>query len=114
MPAEDWKVIANSSEELVQKLANVPQDLATKIQTTDLWQYKFKRTPPISTYIYHLSAGQYSVIHNTAPSSVPMRIFCREGKVANVPSEEVFRVITEGIKYYEEFTSFKFPWEKYD
>ena len=43
-----------------------------------------------------------------------MRIFCRKSKLANLDAKEQFRIVTEGIKYYEDLYSTKFPYAKYD
>jgi hypothetical protein len=32
----------------------------------------------------------------------------------NIDAEELFRVIKFGIKFYEDYTRIKFPFEKYD
>ena len=78
-----------------------------------LWD--FKETPPISTYIYNVCAGDYRVIENTDPEAqTPMRIFAAHSKFDYLDSAEVFRVIREGIDYYREFFSKDFPFAKYD
>ena len=43
-----------------------------------------------------------------------MRIFLRNSKKDNIDCQELFRVIDEGIKFYESYTGVNFPWEKYD
>ncbi len=40
----------------------------------------FDITPPISTYIYGLSAGPYYSFKNDSGFKVPMKIFCRKSK----------------------------------
>ena len=62
-----------------------------------------------------MCAGQFAVIENEDKTAqVPMKIFLRDSKLPCIDAPEHFRVINEGIKFYEEFTGVKFPWEKYD
>ena len=72
----------------------------------------FEQTPPISTYIFNLCAGDFKVITNQAESKVPMKIYLRPGR--EIDSDEHFRIITAGIKFYEELTGIDFPFSKYD
>jgi len=43
-----------------------------------------------------------------------MRIFCRNSKLYNLDAKEQFRIVTEGIKYYQDLFSTPFPYAKYD
>ena len=43
-----------------------------------------------------------------------MRIFCRKSKANFVDAPEIFRVITEGIGFYETLFGCAFPFKKYD
>lgn len=43
-----------------------------------------------------------------------MKIFLRDSKLDCLDAPELFRVINEGIKFYEDFTGCKFPFAKYD
>ena len=62
-----------------------------------------------------MCAGQFDVIENEdANSAVEMKIYIRNSKRNQVDAHELFRVVNIGIKFYEEFTSTKYPWEKYD
>jgi aminopeptidase N len=62
-----------------------------------------------------MCAGQFSVIENEDEQTpVPMKIFLRDSKLSCIDAKEHFRVVTEGIKFYESFTGVKFPWDKYD
>lgn len=79
------------------------------------WHHTFEQCPAISTYIYNMCAGQYSVIHDESKDAVvPMKIFLRDSKLKNIDAPELFRVINEGIKFYETYTGVQFPWKKYD
>lgn len=43
-----------------------------------------------------------------------MRIFARASKIAYLDSAEVFQTLKQGIKFYESFFGYKFPFAKYD
>ena len=83
-----------------------------------LWD--FAVSPKISSYIYGLCAGEYHKIDYIGESAsdtepiVPMRIFCRTSKLANLDAKEQYRQVTAGIKYYQDLFSTPFPWSKYD
>jgi aminopeptidase N len=63
--------------------------------------HTFEETPPISSYLYHMSAGEYVQLKNDDPKSpVPMNIFIRHSKKQNVDAHEIFRIVMEGMKFY--------------
>ena len=65
--------------------------------------------------IYNLCAGDYEMIKNVrADSLTPMRIFVRKSKKSYVDSDMIFRVLTQGIKFYSEMFDYPFPFSKYD
>jgi aminopeptidase N len=75
----------------------------------------FNETPAQSSYIYALMAGEYHCFENDDPEAqVPMRIFVRETLKQHVNHKEMFRVVKEGIKFYEDFFGYPYPWGKYD
>jgi aminopeptidase N len=81
----------------------------------DFWLHKFEESPPISTYIYNMCAGQFDMICNEDIfAKIPMRIFLRNSKKEFIDAPELFRVINEGIKFYEKYTGVAFPFQKYD
>ena len=43
-----------------------------------------------------------------------MRIFARQSKFEYCDSAEVFRVIEDGINFYQQLFGYKFPYDKYD
>ena len=81
----------------------------------DLLIWDFAETPKISSYIFNLCAGEYNMIANTrSDSPTPMRIFVRESKKAYVDTDLVFRVVTDGVKFYQNMFDCPFPFDKYD
>mmetsp|Transcript_2156 Transcript_2156/g.1491 ORF Transcript_2156/g.1491 Transcript_2156/m.1491 type:complete len:395 (-) Transcript_2156:1653-2837(-) len=115
---EKWQVIANGSDITKDQASlNVTDDeLEQLVQSdTDCSVRHFRETPPISTYIYALCAGNYAVIQNEDPNPLtPMRIFVRQTKKDYIDAVELFRVVKEGMKFYEDLYGTPFPFEKYD
>ena len=75
----------------------------------------FEESPPISTYLYGMDAGNYSVIENDNKTfNVPMRIGIRKSKIKFIDPREFFRLMEASITFYESFFSTPFPWSKYD
>lgn len=62
-----------------------------------------------------MSAGEYVQIKNEDPHApVPMNIYIRQSKLKNVDGREIFRIVTEGMKFYEHYTGKAYPWTKFD
>jgi len=77
----------------------------------------FKPTPPISTYLVAVICGPFTAFHNPNPyRGIPMAIYCRESLAQYVKddAEELFEIVTEGIKFYEPFFGCEFPFGKFD
>ena len=66
-PDKQWLVIANGKE-----------------RNTDGTNWEFDTSPCVSPYIYALCAGDFAVIENKQECSVPMRLFCRHSKMADI------------------------------
>lgn len=59
--------------------------------------------------------GNFKVFHNPDTHyPLPMRIFTTQSKASYLDSDEMFRITTVGIKYYEDYFGVKFPFSKYD
>mmetsp|Transcript_16916 Transcript_16916/g.28641 ORF Transcript_16916/g.28641 Transcript_16916/m.28641 type:complete len:132 (+) Transcript_16916:588-983(+) len=77
--------------------------------------FQFEPTPPISTYILNLCAGQFEKVENAKKdAAVPMSIYMRKSKAANIDCQALFGVIESGMRFYEDFTGVKYPFCKYD
>lgn len=97
---KDWEVIANTPESVV--------DEKNETKTTT-----FKPTKPISTYLFHLSAGDYAKIEDNW-GETPLRIFCRKTMKKYVKDKEIFTVTKQGLEFYSKFFDYKYPFDKYD
>ncbi|MDP4039392.1 MAG: aminopeptidase N [Candidatus Pacearchaeota archaeon] len=99
---KEWKLISNTSE---QSSKLIPKS-----------NYKntiFKQTPKISTYLFHLSAGDYHEFKSEY-KKMPISVFCRQAFKKYVPVKDFFKFTEQGIQFYEKFFDFPYPFEKYD
>lgn len=122
-PNSDWNIIANGEETAVKRI-QINSTEAQRIMKknnfrspncTDGYLWDFKKSPPISSYIYCVCAGDYRVVENESPIvSTPMRIFVSQSKFDYLNSAEIFRTIQEGIDFYSQLFGYDFPFAKYD
>ena len=122
-PKADWNIIANGEETDVKRAQIRSKEAQAALQeskfdgllSTDGYLWDFKECPPISSYIYCLCAGEYQqIINDDATAPTQMRVFARQSKIDMVDSNEVFRLLKEGMAFYEQLFSCKFPFAKYD
>lgn len=77
----------------------------------------FPNTKLLPTYLYGLIAGPYKEIKCANPyKGMPMSIFCRESLFEHMKrlADFMFEVTIEGMKIYEDFFGYKYPFNKYD
>jgi len=113
----DWVAISNE------------QPCPEKINNLDLGQYltedekntfkviPFKTTPKISIYLYAIIAGEYQEFKCETPyNNIPMSCYCRKTMVDNLQKQlsHVFQLTIEGIKFFESFFGYKYPFSKHD
>lgn len=98
VPEESWVVFGNGA-------------LKEKVKTPEGgYCHSFEQSPPISTYIYGMDAGSFSIIENDKEFKVPIRIGIRKSKIKFIDPREFFRILEAAILFYEEFFSTPFPW----
>jgi len=97
---ESWTVIANVRE------TEVSADGQRRV-------WKFPETPPLSTYVFALHAGDYHVWEAEA-GDIPLRLFAREALVPYVHPEHWFLPTQQGFAFYEEYFGVDYPFVKYD
>jgi len=103
-PAEDWKVVSNGATKSIEVKEG------SELMADKHWLHTFEQCPPISTYIYNMCAGNFEVIEDqNKQAETPMKIYLRASKLDNVDAEELFRIVNEGIKFYNVYTGVNFP-----
>jgi aminopeptidase N len=80
--------------------------------------WHFPPTPPISTYLSALAAGEYLVVRasHTTPrgQAVPLALACRASFAGNLDEQEVFAITRQGLDFYTGLFGADYPFAKYD
>jgi aminopeptidase N len=76
-------------------------------------RWTFPATPPLSTYVYSLHAGEYAVWESTA-GSVPLRLFARRSLAKYLEPEEWFDTARKGLAFFGDYFGIPYPYGKYD
>jgi aminopeptidase N len=99
----DWQVIAN-----------VRETDGGEVSPDGQWRiWNFPETPPLSTYVYALHAGDYHVWEADA-DGIPLRLFARESLVPYIHTEHWFEPTQQGFAFYQEYFGVDYPFVKYD
>lgn len=85
------------------------QKLERKNQT--IWL--FRETLPFSTYIFSLHAGPYKEFKDQY-KSIPLRLYARQSLASYVRADFWFNITKQGLKFFEEYFEFDYPFLKYD
>jgi aminopeptidase N len=96
-----WEVISTTRETSVKVAKN-----GRKIWT-------FPKSLPIATYLFSLHAGPYKVWKDQY-ADIPLRLFSRPSMAKYVHTAEWFKLTKQGLKFYETYFHFKYPFKKYD
>ena len=89
----------------------VPAESAVAVDDRKLWT--FPSSPPISTYVFALHAGQYHVWESEA-AGIPLRLFARESLARYVSPSEWFLVTQQGFDFFQRYFDVPYPFQKYD
>ena len=113
----DWQIISNEVH-LADESANLKHS-AFGIQSEDkeikLWA--FAPTKRISSYLFVVIGGPYSVIKaEHTYKNIPTSLYCRESlyKYLKEQADEIVEINNEGMRFYEEFFGYPYPFTKYD
>ncbi|MBK9294855.1 MAG: aminopeptidase N [Oligoflexia bacterium] len=98
---KNWKVISTNKETSVKNLDN----------NKNLWT--FSETPIISTYVFSLHVGPYKEWKDKY-KNIPLRLFARQSLSKYVDTKEWFTITKQGLKYFESYFNYPYPFEKYD
>ncbi|MCI0688160.1 MAG: aminopeptidase N [Sporichthyaceae bacterium] len=102
---QQWQVVSNSP-------TPTPQPLT---EGKAIWV--FEPTPPISTYITGLVAGDYHVVrsqHSVGGQVVPLGVFCRQSMAEFLDPDEIFDITRRGFDYFLDKFDYPYPFAKYD
>ncbi len=96
----DWTVVSATRED--------------KIKTTGpLKTWHFPRSAKFSTYLFSLVAGPYTIWTSQA-GKVPLRLLARQSLAKYVRHDEWFRITQQGMKFYQNYFNYPYPFKKYD
>ncbi|MBW7876274.1 MAG: ERAP1-like C-terminal domain-containing protein [Candidatus Cloacimonetes bacterium] len=75
--------------------------------------WSFMETPPISTYVFSLVAGEYKVVE-FGEFKVPMRVAGRHSQFHKIPVERMAEVAQLSLDYFEKLLDCEYPFRKHD
>lgn len=96
-----WQVVTTTME-----VSKTPTEAGYQLWT-------FEKTPQIATYLYSLHAGPYKVWTDQY-EGIPLRVFARPSMAPFVPVKEWMTVTKQGLKFFNEFFGYPYPFKKYD
>jgi aminopeptidase N len=123
VPTLEWKAVSNTKSE--SSIVNPSPAVRTP------YVYRFAETKPISTYVFAFAAGDFTKFNESelpalAGSSDMQKnppanaggsdIYVRRSQAEKFKQHaaEVFRLNREGVKFFESYFDYKFPFSKYD
>ncbi|MDJ0835023.1 MAG: M1 family aminopeptidase [Acidobacteriota bacterium] len=78
-----------------------------------IWQ--FTETPPLPTYLFHVSAGPMAVRRaKGSQDRYPMALYCRKSQEDLLQAEEIFDLTRKGLNFFEDWMGEPYPFAKYD
>ena len=96
-----------------QVISNLAPDSAGEPAGPGVQRWHFPPTPPMSTYITHISAGPYHVVRSEH-DGIPLGIYCRQSLAAYLDPDEIFEVTSQGFDYFHAAFGVRYPFTKYD
>jgi aminopeptidase N len=79
--------------------------------------WRFETTPPMSTYITGLVAGEYHVVRDSYSGDygeIPLGLYCRQSLAAHLDTEELLALTRQGFAFFESAFAMAYPFGKYD
>ena len=81
-------------------------------------RWQFRPTPPLSTYLFAVAAGEYDVVRtaHTTPGGqqIPLGLACRASMAGYLAAQEILDITRRGMDYYTELFKTPYPFTKYD
>ena len=95
--------------------------------TTDLEEsntrWDFSTTPPLSSYITAVVAGQWAIVDggtwegsagDGASACLDLRLMCRQALAEAMDSDDILAVTRAGLDHYHAHYGYTYPWGSYD
>ncbi|HVK45736.1 MAG TPA: aminopeptidase N [Micropruina sp.] len=98
-----WTVLSNSPE-------------VTPIVAGELGRWTFAPTPPISTYITALIAGDYHTVrteYQGREEVIPLSLSCRVSMAPHLDADRLFETTVRGFEVFEQHFGAAFPFSDY-
>ena len=105
-----WVVVSNAA-------AVEPTPLDETDGDTELGLWSFEPTPPMSSYITALVAGEYHVVTDTiagASGPVPASLLCRQSVKEHLDAERIMTTTKRGFEVFEADFGTPYPFGTYD
>ena len=101
---ETWTVVGNTSV------------AGTAEAGPGLRRTRFAETPPISTYLTVLIAGDYARVAGPplGRGRVPSALYCRQSVTPHLDAEEILDITAGGLAVFEQHFGVDYPFDKYD
>ena len=96
-------------------LSNSPAVAPTPIEN-GLGRFEFAPTPPISTYITALIAGEFHTVtdsYHGKAAEIPLSLSCRQSLVEHLDAERLFGITKAGFEVFEEHFGHPYPFADY-
>jgi aminopeptidase N len=94
-------------------ISNVAPDESGLAAGPGIERWHFPPTPPMPTYITHISAGPYYVAQDVH-DGIPLRIFCRQSLAEYLDPDEIFEITRQGFDFFHAAFGVRYPFGKYD
>ena len=101
-----WHVVSNVAPDSDETVAGPAGSEAAR-------RWRFPATPPMSTYITHVSAGPYHVVRDEH-DGIPLGIYCRQSLAEYLDPDELFTTTKQGFDFFHSLFGIKYPFGKYD
>ncbi|HEV2635104.1 MAG TPA: aminopeptidase N [Actinocrinis sp.] len=81
-------------------------------------RWQFPATPPLSTYVTAVVAGDYCLVRESFTTRrgqvIPLGVACRASLAGFLGADEIFRTTRQGLDFFTGLFDLDFPFAKYD
>jgi aminopeptidase N len=96
-----WEVVSNSRAE----------DAPVVEEGRARWT--FRPTPPISTYVSMVAAGQFHKV-TERHRSIDLGLYCRQSLAEHLDADEWLEITRQGLDFFEDAFGYPYAFDKYD